>query len=141
LAAPEIIHIPDHLLETYVNSKNNLESIGFQFEDFGANMIKVLALPAAIQSMPIEEAILGALEADPEEKNIVHDAIEQKIILKICKRAAIKGGQTLSNLEQVQLLRDLETCEFPRTCPHGRPTMIHLSVDLLERQFGRTGAR
>jgi DNA mismatch repair protein MutL len=141
LAASEIIHIPDHLLETYVNSKNNLESIGFQFEDFGANMIKVLALPAAIQSMPIEEAILGALEADPEEKNIVHDAIEQKIILKICKRAAIKGGQTLSNQEQVQLLRDLETCEFPRTCPHGRPTMIHLSVDLLERQFGRTGAR
>jgi DNA mismatch repair protein MutL len=39
------------------------------------------------------------------------------------------------------LLNDLEACASPRTCPHGRPTMIHLSVDNLERQFGRKGPR
>ena len=39
------------------------------------------------------------------------------------------------------VLTDLEACRSPRTCPHGRPTMIYLSVDLLERQFGRRGAR
>jgi DNA mismatch repair protein MutL len=39
------------------------------------------------------------------------------------------------------LLDNLQACQSPRTCPHGRPTMIHLSVDLLERQFGRRGAR
>jgi len=38
-------------------------------------------------------------------------------------------------------LNDLEACASPRTCPHGRPTMIHLSVDSLERQFGRKGPR
>jgi len=43
--------------------------------------------------------------------------------------------------EQAQLIKDLEQCHSPRTCPHGRPTMIHLSVDLLERQFGRRGSR
>jgi DNA mismatch repair protein MutL len=43
--------------------------------------------------------------------------------------------------EQRALLRELEACRSPRTCPHGRPTMIHLSVDLLERQFGRRGGR
>ena len=43
--------------------------------------------------------------------------------------------------EQRALLIDLEACNSPRTCPHGRPTMIHLSVDMLERQFGRRGAR
>jgi len=37
------------------------------------------------------------------------------------------------------LLRDLEHSSVPRSCPHGRPTMIHLSVDALERQFGRRG--
>jgi len=47
----------------------------------------------------------------------------------------------LSSDEQQALLRDLEGCQSPRTCPHGRPTMIHLSVDLLERQFGRRGSR
>jgi len=54
---------------------------------------------------------------------------------------AVKGGQTLTSDEQRSLLNDLEACQSPRTCPHGRPTMIHLSVDTLERQFGRKGAR
>ena len=50
-------------------------------------------------------------------------------------------GLALSDEEQKALLIDLESCQTPRTCPHGRPTMIHLSADLLERQFGRTGPR
>ena len=54
---------------------------------------------------------------------------------------AVKGGQVLTGDEQKALLLDLEACQSPRTCPHGRPTMIHLSADLLERQFGRSGAR
>jgi DNA mismatch repair protein MutL len=53
----------------------------------------------------------------------------------------VKAGQALTAEEQKTLLRDLESCRSPRTCPHGRPTMIHLSVDLLERQFGRRGGR
>ncbi|MGB9586210.1 MAG: DNA mismatch repair protein MutL, partial [Anaerolineales bacterium] len=64
----------------------------------------------------------------------------KKLIARICKRAAVKAGQTLSIEEQRTLLANLEACDSPRTCPHGRPTMIHLSVDLLERQFGRKGA-
>jgi DNA mismatch repair protein MutL len=65
---------------------------------------------------------------------------EARIIARVCKRAAVKAGQVLSPGEQAALLEDLESCQAPRTCPHGRPTMIHLSVDLLERQFGRRGA-
>jgi len=78
------------------------------------------------------------LEVDetPLEKNI-----EQKIIARICKRASVKAGQILSPEESKKLLLDLEACLSPRTCPHGRPTMIHLSVDLMERKFGRTGPR
>jgi len=59
----------------------------------------------------------------------------------VCKRMAVKAGQTLSGEEQRSLLTELENCDSPRTCPHGRPTMIHLSVDMLERQFGRRGPR
>jgi DNA mismatch repair protein MutL len=77
---------------------------------------------------------------EEDEKPMQAEA-EAKLIARICKRAAIKGGQILSSQEQAQLLHELENCTSPRTCPHGRPTMIHLSVDLLERQFGRRGAR
>ena len=68
-------------------------------------------------------------------------AKEARITARICKRMAVKGGQVLSPEEQTALLQGLEQCQSPRTCPHGRPTMIHLSADLLERQFGRRGAR
>ena len=44
----------------------------------------------------------------------------------VCKRAAIKAGQLLSDLEMQELVRQLEECQSPRTCPHGRPTMIQL---------------
>jgi DNA mismatch repair protein MutL len=54
---------------------------------------------------------------------------------------AVKAGKALSGDEQRALLTDLENCDSPRTCPHGRPTMIHLSVGMLERQFGRKGPR
>jgi DNA mismatch repair protein MutL len=76
-----------------------------------------------------------------EDETPLQQEIEAKIIARVCKRAAVKAGQILSVDEQTKLLANLEGCFSPRTCPHGRPTMIHLSVDLLERQFGRKGAR
>jgi len=86
-------------------------------------------------------AVRVVVEDFEEDETPLQSHQEDKIIARICKRAAVKGGQSLTVEEQTALLRDLEACDSPRTCPHGRPTMIHLSVDLLERQFGRRGAR
>jgi DNA mismatch repair protein MutL len=76
-----------------------------------------------------------------EDETPLAGELESRLAARICKRMAVKGGQVLSADEQKKLIQDLETCTSPRTCPHGRPTMIHLSVDLLEHQFGRRGAR
>ena len=57
---------------------------------------------------------------------------------RVCKAAAVKAGQTLSREEMEALIVQLELCETPHTCPHGRPTLIHLSAATLARQFGRT---
>jgi DNA mismatch repair protein MutL len=76
-----------------------------------------------------------------EDETPLEAEAEARLIARVCKRAAVKAGESLSPEEGRALLSDLELCRSPRTCPHGRPTMIHLSVDLLERQFGRKGAR
>ena len=47
------------------------------------------------------------------------------------------AGQILSFEEMQALIRQLEACEAPRTCPHGRPTMLHLSAEQLAKEFGR----
>jgi len=62
---------------------------------------------------------------------------EGALITLICKRAAVKGGQVLSLAEMQELVRRLEACRSPRTCPHGRPTMLHVSATELARMFGR----
>ena len=51
----------------------------------------------------------------------------------ICKRAAVKGGHVLSMPEMQEMVRQLEACRSPRTCPHGRPTMVHVSGAELAR--------
>ena len=118
-----------------------LDKLGFQVESFGPNTYTVRAIPALIVGGD-PEAALNVLVGDFEEDETpLASAIEAKVTARICKRMAVKGGQVLSPEEQAALLRDLENCQSPRTCPHGRPTMIHLSADLLERQFGRRGAR
>ena len=118
-----------------------LEHLGFQVEPFGPNTFTVRAIPALLLGGDPEAAVNVLVEDFEEDETPLASAKEAKITARICKRMAVKGGQTLSPEEQRALLQNLEKCQSPRTCPHGRPTMIHLSADLLERQFGRRGAR
>ncbi len=118
-----------------------LEQIGFQVEPFGPNVFRVRAIPAILMGTDPVAAVRVIVEEFEEDETPLQAEREARLVARICKRSAVKGGQTLSMEEQRALLRDLEGCHSPRTCPHGRPTMIHLSVDLLERQFGRRGSR
>jgi DNA mismatch repair protein MutL len=118
-----------------------IKKLGFQVEEFGANTFLVRSIPNLLSGSDPAAALRVLVEDFEEDETPLGDQIEARIIARVCKRAAVKAGQALSKEEQAALLRDLETCQSPRTCPHGRPTMIHLSVDLLERQFGRKGAR
>ena len=118
-----------------------LSHLGFDVEPFGPNTFSVRAIPALLLGGDPEAALNVLVEDFEEDESPLASAKEARITARICKRMAVKGGQTLSPEEQRALLQNLEKCQSPRTCPHGRPTMIHLSVDMLERQFGRKGAR
>jgi DNA mismatch repair protein MutL len=118
-----------------------LKHFGFDVEEFGPNTFQVRALPALFAGRDPAAALLAIVEDFEEDETPLQDELEKRIAARVCKRMAVKAGQTLSNEEQRALVADLEACNSPRTCPHGRPTMIHLSVEMLERQFGRRGAR
>jgi DNA mismatch repair protein MutL len=80
------------------------------------------------------QGLTEALEKDDNDASL---SVKMKLAAKVSRQAAVKGGQVLNKEEQQALLNDLTACQSPRTSPDGRPTMIHLSVDLLDRQFGR----
>jgi DNA mismatch repair protein MutL len=118
-----------------------LKDLGFQVEAFGPNTFLVRAIPTLLGNSDPAAALRVLVEDFEEDETPLQSESEARIIARVCKRAAVKAGKILSPEEQRALILDLESCQSPRTCPHGRPTMIHLSVDLLERQFGRRGAR
>jgi DNA mismatch repair protein MutL len=118
-----------------------LKRMGFEVELFGKGSFLVRAIPSLLVGLDPSAALGVILEDFEEDETPLQAEAEARLIARVCKRAAIKAGQTLTMEEQRALLNNLEACRSPRTCPHGRPTMIHLSVDLLERQFGRKGAR
>lgn len=118
-----------------------LNRIGFEIEPFGLNTYLVRSIPTLFLSGNPADMLKSLVENFEEDESPLQNHLERRLIARICKRAAVKAGMVLSGSEQKALLLDLEQCESPRTCPHGRPTMIHLSVDLLEKQFGRRGPR
>jgi DNA mismatch repair protein MutL len=118
-----------------------LKGFGFQVEPFGPNTFQVRAMPALFAGSDAASALRSLVEDFEEDETPLQQELEARLAARVCKRMAVKAGQALSGDEQRALLSDLENCDSPRTCPHGRPTMIHLSVDMLERQFGRKGAR
>ncbi|MBI4314869.1 MAG: DNA mismatch repair endonuclease MutL [Chloroflexi bacterium] len=139
LLDPVAVEVPAdaaYLLQTQIDTLN---ALGFSIEPFGSNTFLVRSLPAVLGPIDPARAVRVVVEDFEEDETALAAEVEARLIARVCKRAAVKAGQVLSPAEQSELVRRLEACHSPRTCPHGRPTMIHLSVDALEKQFGRRG--
>jgi DNA mismatch repair protein MutL len=132
--SPEQAGILEENLET-------MAELGFEIEVFGPNTFLIRSIPTIVERGDPKDAILAVVDAFEEDETPLENEVRAKIAARVCKRMSVKGGQILSEAEQRNLLLNLEASQSPRTCPHGRPTMIHLSANLLERQFGRRGAR
>jgi len=61
----------------------------------------------------------------------------ERVAISTACHSAIRAGQELSLPEMRELIRQLEQCRVPNACAHGRPTVVHLSTEELERQFSR----
>ncbi|MBM3181384.1 MAG: DNA mismatch repair endonuclease MutL [Chloroflexi bacterium] len=141
LLSPEVVALSPQSAKMLTEQLPFLNHFGFEVEEFGANTFQVRAIPVLFSGGDPASALRALVEDFEEDETPLQAEMEAKLAARICKRLAVKGGQALTSNEQRSLLNDLEACQSPRTCPHGRPTMIHLSVDMLERQFGRKGAR
>jgi DNA mismatch repair protein MutL len=114
-----------------------LTRLGFEIESFGPQTFMVRAVPAILSHRDPAQALVSVVGELEEGSAPLEANVEAAVIRRVCKTAAIKAGQTLSPQEMEALIQQLEACANPHTCPHGRPTLIHLSAAQLARQFGR----
>lgn len=139
LLEPAVVEVPAASSDLLLSQMAVLNEIGFSVEHFGGNQFLVRSLPTVLGAVDPAKAVRVLVEDFEEDETPLAAEVEARLIARVCKRAAVKAGQVLTAAEMTQLVRQLEQCQSPRTCPHGRPTMIFLSVDVLEKQFGRKG--
>jgi len=110
----------------------NLAEFGFSIEPFGERTFLVRAVPALLSNKDWAEMVRGLLDSGGDKGDWV-----EKIAISIACHSAVKAGQVLTDDEMRELVRQLEQVAIPHTCPHGRPTMIRLSLGQLGKEFGR----
>jgi len=113
-------------------------AFGFEISDFGGNALSVSAIPAFLKNGAIEDTIRGIIKyllegKDPE----LFLEPEKRFAAAFACGAAIKAGQKLSQEEMNALLNSLFSTKNPYICPHGRPTLVRMSVEELSRRFLR----
>lgn len=110
--------------------------MGFDMEPFGERAYLVRSIPAVLTGRDALQALLEILDLLADEKGSPPNWHEALYITIAC-HGAVRAGTRLTEEEMRQLIGQLEATEMPRTCPHGRPTLLHISQVLLEREFGR----
>ena len=123
-------------METIAERADILAGLGFVLEPFGGEAMIVRAVPSALAESDQSRTLIDVL--DLMETGGEVGTWEDRAAASIACHAAVRAGKTLSADEMQELARQLETCAHPHACPHGRPTMIHMSAGQLEREFHRT---
>ena len=167
LLTPATVQLTTRQQEVIAPLNDLLTSYGFEWEPFGDDAILLRAMPATLKESEAAQALLEVLDErsggdidasdsipsdsitppDHSHPSIRHsreggntDAVdmrERRIAATIACHSTVRAGQTLSLSEMESLITSFRDANFPRLCPHGRPTMVHLSAAQLERQFGR----
>jgi DNA mismatch repair protein MutL len=116
-----------------------LQQAGVGITRFGPSAFLVDALPAMVKPRDVGEFIRTVVSDLQQEGGETRKGrrLSEEVVAKTVCRHAVKANDALKPQEWDMLLHDLLACDLPYTCPHGRPTMIQLSLAELEKKFGR----
>ena len=114
-----------------------LEEYGYQVEDFGDGTVLLRQIPADLPESEAEAALQALAQALLEGHSRDPNSLRDALLHTIACKAAIKGGWHTRAEEREHLVREVMERDDIRCCPHGRPVLLKLTKNQLERQFGR----
>ncbi len=136
LLSPPIIDLPPGLLGFLYANASSLNKFGFNFDWFGSNAVLLRSIPLALRRSDPTTIFLDILEEARSGRD--QFSWQERLSKSLACHSAVRAGDTMTLAEMEQLISSLQSCNQPNTCPHGRPTMIHLTGNYLESRFGRT---
>ncbi len=120
---------------TLEENREHLQALGLEFEPFGERSFLLRAIPSGLGGADIIGVLRSLLEQLAGERRVA-DPFARAAATVAC-HSSVRAGTALAMDEMRRLVEDLERTATPRTCPHGRPTLIQVGTELIERQFGR----
>lgn len=136
LLMPQVVELPPSAQDILFAAVDRLAEWGFTIEEFGRS-VRVRAIPAVLHPGDLAAALLDIADHLSGRGGATPRDWREAMLTTLSCHTSVRAGQSLSFDEMRGLVAQLERCDSPRTCPHGRPTMILLTTTQIERQFGR----
>ncbi len=143
LLIPEIIELNMQDAVILRELLPELQNKGFEIEEFdskkgGKQSFTVRSIPKVLEKIQIKELLfelintkMGSVSRQSVTKNIA------LVAARLSCHESVRGTKDLTVMEINALLEDLEKCEYPHTCPHGRPVKVEISLNEIEKMFKR----
>ncbi len=141
LLIPEIIEMAPDDVALFGRFKGAMSAMGFNAEAFGENAVKLESLPAILSCPSGRDLFIDILtELNETDCSALPGKLDKKtehILATMACHKSIRAGYALGNPEVATLLSDVDKCESPHFCPHGRPVAVNISYGALEKMFKR----
>ena len=138
LLIPETIELGFREAQILDRLAPTLDRYGLEVEPFGGNTFVVKAMPTLLDSTNIQALVTQLVEktADIGINAEMTSIVDGCLMVMACHNA-IRANQQLTALQITSMLEQLDACDNPSHCPHGRPIWIRWTVRELEKQFQR----
>ena len=139
LLIPEVVELTVREINTAQQFAEEMEKLGFDFEVFGENAVRVKSVPGFLRDSDYARVFVDLFDeldglGDPKSLEGHLDAV----CTTMACHSSITANRTLSEQEARTLFADMDASENPHACPHGRPVATRISYNMLEKMFKRT---
>lgn len=136
LLTPLVIDLTPKELDLVRDNSDILSKLGFDIDFFGNNSVILRSVPFSLVSLQIKKLFLEIVDTMDSGDSSARSYLDNTIYTMAC-RSAVKAGDMLRQSEMEELINNLRRSTNPYTCPHGRPTIVRLTKEELERKFKR----
>ena len=136
LLFPEVMEFSPDDFSTLLDVLPYLEKMGFRMKEFGENTVMIEAIPSEM-AWGNEKNIIREMLDNYLETQKKYASFQEALAASFACKAAVKAGDVLNIDEMRELVNRLFGTKHPYYCPHGRPIIVQLSMDELDRRFER----
>ena len=138
LLVPINLTPPPGMYDDILDHRDDFLAAGIEIEPFGDDSINIVSIPALLPEDKEFRIVLEFFNEYFERRSIPEEgSLKERFLKYAACKSAIKEGDRINGEEASYLLKELLKCNIPYMCPHGRPTLLRIKRDYIERIFKR----